>query len=298
MRQSDQEKPAPRSSRHTRNRLLLPLYLASFVLLGPAGCANLWDDVTSRDLDVRSLFIKPDPMEVLAKSKDGDRRARALQALREPKQYGGTDAEQENVITLLTRTAVNDPRPLCRLAALESLGRFKDPRAAQALVDAYYAVTELRADAGETPLAPVGARPELVSTFSPDMVSRIQCQALKSLGESANPMAVELLTTVAREPRSEGLNKQQATDARITATRALGRFQHYQATETLVHLLATEKKDVALRGAANDSLQAITGKKLPPDAKEWEDFLRQSGERAATPSSPGLLQQIGFFSNR
>lgn len=280
-----------------RGRLLLALVLHPLALLGSAGCANLWDDVTSRDFEVRSLFVKPHPLDVLAQSKDGDKRARALRALREPSQQGGSSAEQDQVVKLLVDTAVSDPRPLCRIAAIETLGRFKDPRATQGLIDAYYAVTEQRADAGtaagiDRSISLTGGG-DRVSTFSADLVTMIQCQAMTSLGQTGNPMAVELLTTVAREPRSEGQNKQQATDVRIAATRALGRFRHFQATETLVHVLATEK-DVALRDAAHESLQAATGKKLPADAKAWEEMLHQSGDRATTSGSSSALQRVGL----
>ena len=39
------------------------------------GCAHVWDDVTSRDLHVRSLFSRPDPLAVMRDVTDGDARA-------------------------------------------------------------------------------------------------------------------------------------------------------------------------------------------------------------------------------
>ena len=59
------------------------------------------------------------------------------------------------------------------------------------------------------------------------------------------------------------------------AARALGKFSHYQATEALVRVMQNEK-DIALRDRAHESLQIATGKKLPPDAKEWEQLLHQA----------------------
>ena len=273
-----------------------PVLLFPFFLVGPLGCANFWDDVTSRDFKLKELFVKPDPMEVLAHSTDGDKQARALRALREPKQYGGSDAEQDRVVTLLVNTAVGDRRPLCRLAAIQALGRFHDPRAVQGLIDAYYAVTEQRLDpSGITgAYVPAGKRTELVSTFSPEMVSRIQCQALMALGQTGNPRAVELLTTVVREPQPEGQGRQQAMEVRLAAVRALAKFQHYQATEALVHVLRTEK-DVALRDAAHESLQAATGQKLPPDARAWERLLHPGSGGAIAGAGPsGPHQTVGF----
>jgi hypothetical protein len=260
-------------------------------LLGSFGCAGFWDEVTSRDFKLQALFDQPHPMEVLAHSSDGDKRATALRSLREPKQYGGTDAEQDQVVTLLIRAAVSERQALCRLAAIQALGRFKDPRAVQGLIDAYYAVTEQRLD----PTALASKRAELVNTFSPEMVTRIQCQALTSLGQTGSPMAVELLTTVAREPQPEGQARQQAIDVRIAAARALARYPQHRTAEALVHVLRTEK-DVALRDAAHESLQASTGKKLPPDPKAWERLLRPGGEEAATAGAdrPGPHRPASF----
>ena len=75
------------------------------------------------------MFTKPNPLLVLRDSSDGDKRAKALRALREPKQYGGGDAEQEAIVSILTTAATTEKQPLCRLAAIQSLGHFKDPRA-------------------------------------------------------------------------------------------------------------------------------------------------------------------------
>jgi HEAT repeat protein len=201
------------------------------------------------------LFTKPNPLLVLRDSSDGDKRAKALCALREPKQYGGSDGEQDTIVNILNTAAATEKQPLCRLAAIQSLGQFKDPRAVKGLTEAFYNA----------------------STFSPETTTIIRCEALTALGNTGNPAAVELLSRVAREPPAEGtdLEKQQTLDVRIAATRALGKFSHYQATEALVRVMQTER-DVALRDRAYESLQAATGKKLPPDAKEWEQLLHQA----------------------
>jgi HEAT repeat protein len=228
--------------------------LASAVCLGASGCANFWDDVTSRDFTWKGMFNKPNPLVVLRDSTDGDQRAKALRALHEPKQYGGSDTEQDAVLNILCTAAATEKQPLCRLAAIQALGHFKDPRALRGLTDAFY-------NAG---------------AFSGETVSVIRCQALTAMGETGNPAAVELLARVVREPPAEGpeLEKQQTLDVRIAAARALGKFSHYQATEALVRVMQTER-DVALRDRAYESLQVATGKKLPPDGKEWEQLLHQ-----------------------
>jgi HEAT repeat protein len=211
--------------------------------------------VTSRDFSWKSWFNKPNPLIVLRDSSDGDQRAKALRALQEPKLYGGSDADQDAILQILTTAAAKEKQPLCRLAAIQSLGHFKDPRGLKGLTEAFYNA----------------------SAFSPETATVIRCQALTAMGETGNPAAVELLARVVREPPAEGTEneKQQTIDVRIAAARALGKFSHYQATEALVRVMQTEK-DIALRDRAYESLQAATGKKLPPDGKEWEQLLHQA----------------------
>jgi HEAT repeat protein len=224
--------------------------------LSLSGCANFWDEVTSRDFEVKALFVKPNPLVVLHDSSDGDARAKAYRALREPLQHGGTQQDQEAIVKILVAGATTERQPLCRLAAIQSLGRFKDPRAVQGLKDAF-----------------------LVSgTFAPEIATRIQIAALNSLGQTGNPAAVDLLVRVVKQPPAEGpaLDQQQTLDVRIAAARALGNFNHYQGTEALVAVLRTEK-DVGLRDRAYESLQASTGKDLPPDPKAWDDLVHQAG---------------------
>src|SRR5262245_51559061 len=62
------------------------------------GCATMWDDVTSRDFHVRSMWERTDPMTVLRESTDGDKRAKAMRELKEPRANGGNDVEQDRVM--------------------------------------------------------------------------------------------------------------------------------------------------------------------------------------------------------
>jgi hypothetical protein len=226
---------------------------------GLGGCAT-WDDVTSRDFSLHAYFHKPDPLVVLRDSTDGDKRHDALLALREPMQFGGTQEQQEMVVQVLTAAATSDRSALCRQAAIQALRNFKDPRAAEALKEAYYRA----------------------GSFNPETATVIRCQALVALGDTGQPTAVETLVKVLREPPVEGaeVDRQQKMDERIAAARALGKFKHYQSTEALVEVLRTEQ-DVALRDRAHDSLKLATGKDLPPDAQAWADFLHQTGDKPA-----------------
>lgn len=245
--------------------------------LAAGGCAGFRDEITARDFSVKNLFAKPDPLLVLRDSSDGHQRAQALRSLREPKQHGGTDQEQELVVKVLTTAVVSERQALCRLAAVGSLSGFQDPRAVPALVEAYY-----KAD-----------------NFAVETATVIRCQAVTALGTTGNPAAVEHLVKVVREPPTEGTEeeKRQALDVRVAAARALGNFNQPQAAEALVSVLRAEK-DVALRVRANESLTAMTGKQLPPDAKAWQEELRlpPGDATAAQPGRP-TVQRAGWSGN-
>jgi len=227
-------------------------------LLGLGGCANFWDDVTSRDFAVSSLWTKPNPLVVLAESSDGNKRAQALRSLQEPAQHGGAQKDQDAIVQILTAAATSESRALCRLAAIKTLSTFKDPRAGEALDRAFLDTTQ----------------------FLPETNNVIKQQALAALGKTGSPLAQRRLILVANEPPpaadTNEVEKQQKMDLKLTAIRALGKYNHYEVTETLVKVLKTEK-DVGVRDRAQESLVSITGKRLPADAKSWETYLHQEG---------------------
>jgi HEAT repeat protein len=258
---------------------------------GLCGCADFWDDVTSRDFKVNSLWAaKPNPLVVLRDSNDGDARARALLELREPKEHGGTDKDQDAVLHILATAAVSERHPWCRLAAIQTLGRFKDPRAVEALRAAYDQASTMPGSSGVQLAA---YQPS--ATLLPETTEALRCRALASLGETGNPAALDLLVRVVRQPPVEGSEeeREQAADERLTAVRALAHYHEPQATEALLKILQTEK-DIALRDRAAESLQTITGKKLGPDARAWEAELH--GGKPPAPASQGGF--FGLFSKK
>jgi hypothetical protein len=260
-----------RPSRAIRRRLFFAV-LACATL---NGCASFWDDVTSREFKFKDMFKPaPDPVWVLRNSNDGDKKGRALRALKEPLQNGGTQAQQDVVVQLLVSSATSDPQPLCRMAAIDSLQHFKDPRAAQALIDAWDRASYFQRE-----------RPETMAT--------IRCQALAALGVNGNPAGIKQLIAVVKVPPTTGADKdqQQNMDERIAAARALAHFPQYEAAEALVSVLRTEQ-DVALRNRATESLQEMTGQELPPDAQAWADFLHKSGNRDALAKKPSLTDKL------
>jgi hypothetical protein len=268
------------------------LTAAALAGTGLCGCANFWDEVTSRDFKVKSLWTaRPDPMVVLRDSTDGDERARALRALQEPKQHGGGDDQQEVVLRILATAAVNEPQPWCRLAAIQSLGRFKDPRAVTAIKAAY----DQANNTAPSEIQQAGYQPG--HGVAPETAAALRCHALAALGQTQNPAAVDLLIRVVRQPPVEGTeqDRQEAMDERITAARALARFNAPEATEALLKVLQTEK-DVALRDRAADALQQITGKKIPADAKAWEEALHPAASpNGPPPAAPKKEKWLGLF---
>src|SRR5262249_43656341 len=132
-------------------------------------------------------------------------------------------------------------QPLCRLAAIQTLGTFEDPRAVTALIAAYESAPKL----------------------PPETAIAVQCKALAALGESKQPTAVSFLVSVSKSNASAELSereRQQHRDVRLTAVRALGNFKDSTpASAAVAQVLATEK-DVALRDRARESYAAITGR--------------------------------------
>jgi HEAT repeat protein len=253
---------------------VVPRAALAVLLVNLCGCANFWDQITSRDFKVKMLFEKKDPLVVLRDSDNGDDRARAIQKLKEPKANGGNDEAQNLVLDLLIKSATVDRQPLCRLAAVEMLGHFQDPRAVPALQDAFY----------------------LAQDFPEEMAARIQCQALTSLGETRNPAAVKFLIEKLKEPPAERSDlAQQRSDRCTAAARALAHFQDPQAVQALTQVLRREKNDMALRNRVHEALVANTGQKLPADAQAWDDYLHSRDAVASGEEKPRKVKLMGWL---
>lgn len=246
------------TQRRTTRRWAHGMLLAALASL--AGCAEM-DEFSWRKLNFEVFREPENPMLVIKESKDGSARARALRCLREPLANGGTQEEQDAVVAVLCYSASHETQPWCRIAAVDALRKFKDPRAVEGLKEAYYRA----------------------GTFTPDTATTIRCLALSSLGETGQPGAAEVLVRVLREPPIEGPDQDRDLKQRErnTAARALGNFRQYQATSALVEVLRTERDD-ALRDNAHQSLVQATGRNLPADANTWANFL-QSPESLNAP---------------
>lgn len=237
------------------------LYCAVAACSAFSGCAGFWDDVTSRDFHFKDMFKKaPPPMEVIRTTHDGDKKSKALRALREPLQNGGTQQQQDEVVNVLVKSAISDPEPLCRLAAISTLQHFKDPRAGQALINAFERAADFQRE-------------------RTDVIATIRSQALAGMGINGNPIAVPFLIDVlkASAPSQNAKNRQEDLEQRIVAARALAHFPQYEAAESLVAVLSKDQ-DVAMRNRATESLREMTGQELPGDAQAWAAYLHKSGK--------------------
>lgn len=274
--------------------------------LGLGGCAGTYDTITSQRFKERpfhTLFSSDDPIYVLENVQEGDARVRAMKKLKEPKEHGGSTVAQDKAIAILQASATTDKRPLCRLAAVDALSRFKDPRAGVILITAYQNAPY------DSPPVP-GAAPEIsttasfagvkgaISNFTPETVTGIQCLVLQSLGEQRGPDSLNLLIRVAAANMEKTLPKPgdieaagasvgldaafrsseaDPIDVRLAAIRSLGNYKGNRAAAlTLIAVLRVEK-DVAVRGRAHESLCKITDEDLPPDANAWVAWMEKGG---------------------
>jgi hypothetical protein len=226
----------------------LRLLAAGWAWTTLGGCAAMWDEVTSREFSLKNYVSPPDPMTVLKTSKDGDARAKAYARLKEPARSGRSQAEQDEVVEMLSRAALSDPQPLCRMAAIRTLGTFQDPRAVTTLIAAYESADQL----------------------TPEPAAMVRCQTMRALGETRKPEAANFLVDIAKKPVKVDLadrERAQARDIRLAAVRSLKNFPEYGNVTSVAQILATQEKDVAVRDRAREAYVAMTGRQ-PTDVPE------------------------------
>jgi HEAT repeat protein len=245
----------------------------SLVLLATCGCANFWDEVTDHNAHFKDMWTKEDPLVVLKDSNSGAKRGKALTQLAEPAQRGGKPEEQELYIKILTSAALGDREPLCRICAVNTLGNYKDARAARVLEDVY----------------------QQRLPFTPELNNIIRQQAITAMAQTGNPDARNLLIRIARSPsgpvESSLTDRQQTQDERLAAIRGLAKYGQADSVDTLVYVMETEK-DVALHDRAYESVKAASGRNLPDDPKAWRAMLQNPNQ--AQPER-NILEQVMFW---
>ncbi|GBD35644.1 hypothetical protein HRbin36_00757 [bacterium HR36] len=265
-----------------------PLYKWAWCLLVLSlvvnGCAYFWEDITAYSPEggfvndmryrMRLLFNPPRPLDVLAHSQDGDFRARAYRRLAEPREYGGSEEDQQKFIEGLIWGAKNEPTTVARIAAIERLAECKDPRAREF----FFSVEQTR---------------EPVLYYDRDVL--VQIAALNALARLNDPRAVPILAKAAQFGPT--------LDVRLNAVRALKNYPAAESAHVLVEILRDEERkppsqrQVALQHEVRESLRAFTGQDYPAEAKPWADYLAQHPQ-IPPPNPNPFLRLVSWWENR
>ncbi|HET6576331.1 MAG TPA: HEAT repeat domain-containing protein [Fimbriiglobus sp.] len=262
-----------------------------------SGCASTWETMTSRrfrDKPFETMFGTEDPLTVLRQDPDGEARAKAMRRLKEPAANGRPQAEQDEVMQILSTAATSDPSPWVRMAAIDALGKFQDSRTVETLAAAYYQAsgrTEPEAQpapvvvtaGGRTPGVPV----ERFGLHGPqgfpsDQAANIRGRALEALARTGRPEAVEFLARVAGGQELPANDDPAAAEfVRQRAVAGLGQVRSKEAVRALARVLAAEHgKDVTLTHLAHGGLVSLTGQDHPADPQEWNAVVQAGFEIA------------------
>ena len=276
------------------------------------GCASTWDTVTSRrfrDKPFEVMFTREDPMTVLRSNPDGEARARAMLALKEPAANGQGEAVQDEALQLLHTAATTDKSPWVRIAAIEALGKFEDPRAVQSLMQAFHTApgTTISQQGGgatgqdvEQAMFSRAGRmgsPSILAGpqgFPDDQVMNIRGRCLESLAKGKHPEAVQFLAEVA-QGRGQLVNENEDASmfVRQRAVAGLGQIRNKDSVRALNDVLASEhNKDVTLTNLAHAGLVSLTGRNLPADPEQWSGVV-QAGNFEVTPEPNAIQRAIG-----
>jgi HEAT repeats len=269
---------------------LLPVAGLVVASVGLAGCVSTVDTLTSRRFREKpydTLFKPGDPLTVMRTSQEGDELARAMRRLKEPLTDGRPQEEQDEAVKLLTTAATSDPSPVVRVAAVDALGRFQDPRAVGILTAAYHQAT-----GGAVPKPPAGTLTGLSGEkfslagptgFAPEMVTVIRTRVVESLANTGRPEAVPVLTQVATAKDDEAETDR---DVKLAAVRGLARLRVPESATALAQVLTAEKgKDPALAGRAHEGLVSLTGQSYPADPKKWQAVVQAGVTIAPEPDA-------------
>lgn len=253
------------------------------LVLALGGCAYFWEDITAyspeggfvNDMKYRMqlLFNRPHPLDVLAHSKDGDFRARAYRQLKEPRDYGASEEDQQKFIEGLIWGAKNEPDAIARIAAIERLAECRDPRAREF----FFQVEQTK---------------EPVLYYDRDVL--VQIASLNALGRLNDQRAVPILAKAAQFGAT--------LDVRLNAVRALKNYPSATTAQVLVDILRDEERkppsqrQVALQHEVRDNLRAFTGQDFPAEAQAWADYLAQHPQLEPPTSNP-LIRLVNWWRN-
>ncbi|MCS7014849.1 MAG: HEAT repeat domain-containing protein [Gemmatales bacterium] len=264
-------------------RFLSGLILAATSILS-TGCAYFWEDITAHSPEggfvndmkyrLQLLFNPPHPLDVLAHSQDGDFRARAYRQLKEPREYGGSEEDQQKFLEGLIWGAKNEPDVVARIAAIERLAQCRDERAREF----FFRVEQSK---------------EPVLYYDREVI--VQIASLNALGQLKDQRAVPILAKAAQFGAS--------LDVRLNAVRALRNFPSAEAAQVMVEILRDEERklpsqrQVALQHEARENLRAFTGRDFPAEAQPWADYLALNPPIPAPDTNP-LIRLVNWWEGR
>jgi HEAT repeat protein len=202
---------------------------------------------------------------------------------------------------MLGTAATSDPSPVVRAAAIDALGRFRDPRAVKILIAAYHKADGLATEPRGNGIQQASAFQRADSTdplsllgpagFEPAFVTTLRSRALASLAKTNSTEAVAFLANVAAPPPTDKPDPNAADrDVRSAAIRGLGQMRSQEAVVALTRVLKDESgRDVVLAQNAHSGLKELTGQNLPADPEQWGKLV-QTGVQVS--SEPNMIQRV------
>jgi len=153
-----------------------------------------------------------------------------------------------------------------REAAIQALGQFRDPRAAEPLVAALrnwpstFSIGRSLKQIGEPSVEP------LIAALKDDNPA-VRATAAKTLGNIEDPRAVEPLISALKD---------EDRNVRLNVVTALRWIRDPRAVEPLIALLKDE--DVSVQSEAVSALRAISRKDFGRDPEEWQKWWDENKE--------------------
>ncbi len=263
------------------------------------GCASTWDRVSSqsfRAAPFKSMTKNDDAMLVLRSKSDGNSRAEAMRNLREPLANSQTEQIQNEALQILAEAATTSPSPVVRTAAIDALGRFRDPRAVNILIAAYHKadgntnepgpngeILQVGASSSESfqnpssLLGPIG--------FEPAFRTTLRSRVATALANTSQPEAVQFLAKVAQTRPSTTIEDPSERDVRAAAVRSLGSIRTKESVAVLAEVLKSENgRDVVIAGHAVDGLKRLTGKNFEADPEKWSAVVQAGADLSPEPN--------------
>ncbi|MFO0938562.1 MAG: HEAT repeat domain-containing protein [Gemmataceae bacterium] len=268
----------------TRN-ILLGLFAVPL-----AGCASTWDTVSNRQFQsdfannpYKAMFVSDDPMTVLRTNPDGSARAKAMRRMEEPATHGHPE-EQAEALQYLSDAATIETSPVVRAAAIEALGKFKDPNVLPILKAAYAQSSGNKSveQAMQRTMNP--AAPGLLSDrsglfgptgYPPEVVVLLKSRTIEAMARTGQPEAYAFIADIAKtqeDPKNPNIIDR---DVRLAAVKSLSQIRTSESATLLAQVMMTESnRDTAIANRAREGLVELTGHNYPVGSTEWNGVMQ------------------------